>query len=96
MKKKHFPRHPIIRDLEKHAFDYLLFVTAGTLFLVTLNLFSGERLYEFLILLGFTSFYIIWGLYHHTITDTIRLKNMLEYILIGFTILFLVKLLIFL
>lgn len=89
-------KHTLINELQKHAFDYILLFTAGVFFLITLQVFQGERLYEFLILLAFTSFYIVWGMYHHVITDTIRLKSMLEYVLIGFTILFLVKILIFL
>ncbi len=92
---KHKKNH-ILNDLKKHSFDYVLLLTAGVFFLITLQIFQGERLYEFLILLAFTSFYIVWGMYHHTITDTIRLKSVLEYVLIGFTILFLVKILIFL
>ncbi len=95
MSSKH-KKNPITSDLKKHSFDYILLLTAGIFFLITLQAFRGERLYEFLIVLAFTSFYIIWGMYHHVITDTIRLKNMLEYVLIGFTILFLVKILIFL
>ena len=82
-------------EVEKHAFDYLLFITAGVVFLMGLNLFRGERLLEFIILLSFVSFYIIWGIYHHIIEDNLHLKIVLEYILIGFAVLFLIKVLIF-
>lgn len=87
---KHTLKHTK-KELNKHTFDYLLFATAGIFFLVALNTFRGERLIEFIILLAFTSFYIIWSIYHHIIEDTIHLKVVLEYVLIGFTILFLVK-----
>jgi hypothetical protein len=84
----------IQKEVKKHTFDYLLFATAGVFFLIALNVFKGERLIEFIILLSFVSFYIIWGIYHHIIENTLHFKVVLEYILIGFTILFLLKLLI--
>lgn len=82
---------PLQKEFKRHSFDYLLFFTAGIFFVISLRLFQGERLIEFIILLVFISFYIIWGMYHHIITNTIHLKNVLEYVLIGFTTLFLIK-----
>ncbi len=90
---KHIAKY-IQNEMKRHSFDYLLFGTAGIFFLLALNIFRGERLIEFIILLSFTSFYIIWGIYHHIIEDSIHFKIVLEYILIGFTILFLLKILI--
>ncbi len=84
----------IQKEFKRHSFDYLLFGSAGVFFLLALNIFRGERLIEFIILLAFTSFYIIWGIYHHIIEDSIHFKIVLEYVLIGFTILFLLKILI--
>ncbi len=84
----------INKELKKHLFDYLLFGTAGIFFLIALNLFKGEQLLEFIILLSFISFYIIWGIYHHIIENTLHFKVVLEYILIGFAVLFLIKILI--
>lgn len=83
------------KELKKHFFDYLLLITAGVFFLISLKLFAGERLLEFIMLLFFVSFYIIWGVYHHALNKNIHLKTVLEYILIGFTIIFLLKILIF-
>ncbi|MCX7996228.1 MAG: hypothetical protein N2691_00510 [Patescibacteria group bacterium] len=91
---KHFIRH-LIKEVGTHRFDYLLFFTAGTFLVISMQIFRGERLIEFLLLLAFTSFYIIWGMYHHIVDNTVHLKNIIEYILIGFTIIFLAKLLIF-
>ncbi len=85
----------IRRELKKHLFDYLLLVTAGVFFLVALDIFKGERLMEFIILVSFTALYILWGMYHHIIEDTLHLKTVIEYILIGFTIIFLMKIVIF-
>jgi len=84
----------IKRELKKHPFDYLLFATVCVFFVLALNIFQGERLLEFIILLAFVSFYIIWGIYHHIIENSLHLKVVLEYVLIGFTVLFLIKILI--
>jgi len=81
----------IKKEVKKNPFDYLLFVTIGVFFILALSLFQGERLLEFIILLAFVTFYIIWGIYHHIIENTIHLKVVLEYVLIGFTLLFLLK-----
>lgn len=89
-----FIKH-LAKELSTHMFDYLLFLTAGAFFIISLQIFKGERLLEFVILLAFTSFYIIWGMYHHIIDNSVHLKSIIEYVLIGFTIIFLVKILIF-
>jgi hypothetical protein len=91
---KKFFKH-IIKEIQMHTFDYILFLTAGAFFIISLQIFKGERLLEFMILLAFTSFYIIWGMYHHVVENTVQLKNIIEYVLIGFIIIFLVKLIIF-
>ena len=91
---KKFFKH-IAKEISFHKFDYLLFFTAGAFFIISLQIFRGERLIEFLILLAFSSFYIMWGMYHHVIENTVHLKNIIEYILIGFTIIFLAKLVLF-
>lgn len=88
--KKHFQK-----EFTAHKFDYLLIITAGVFLIIALQVFKGERLLEFLILITFTSFYIIWGMYHHIVENTVHLKNIIEYILIGFTIMFIIKLIIF-
>lgn len=82
------------KELYKSLFDYLLLITAGVIFLISLNVFKGERLWEFIILFIFTSFYILWGIYHHIIDDSLHLKIVVEYILIAFTIMFLLKIII--
>ncbi|OGK14548.1 hypothetical protein A3C98_02110 [Candidatus Roizmanbacteria bacterium RIFCSPHIGHO2_02_FULL_37_15] len=84
----------IRKEIKKNLFDYLLLFTAGVLFLISLNIFKGERLLEFIILLIFISFYIIWGIYHHIIEDSLHLKTVVEYILIAFTLMFLLKIII--
>lgn len=83
------------REFKKHGLDYLLLLTAGVFFIIAINTFKGERFLEFIILLAFTTFYIIWGIYHHIIEDSLHLKTVIEYILIGFTLIFLLKIIIF-
>lgn len=83
------------KEFRHHMFDYLILCTAGVLFLVGLNTFKGERMNEFVILVAFVSLYIVWSIHHHIIENTLRLKTLIEYILIGFTILFLMKIIIF-
>ena len=84
----------IKKELNQHLFDYLILITAGISFLVSLNLFKGEKLSEFVILLVFIIFYIIWGVYHHLTNKSLHLKTVLEYILIAFIIVYFLKILI--
>lgn len=90
---KHFIIY-LKKEIKTHSFDYLLLISAGVLFLFSLNVFKGERLLEFIVLFIFISFYILWGIYHHIIEDSLHLKTVVEYILIGFTIMFLLKVII--
>jgi len=76
-------------------FDYLLFFTAGVIFLLVLNFFRGEKLIEFILLVAFVSFYIIYGIYHHAIKNELKAKIVIEYILIGFLVLYFLKLIIY-
>lgn len=82
------------KEIKKHLFDYLILITGGIFLIIALNIFRGERLMEFIFLLLFTSLYIIWGVYHHIVTNTLHLKIVLEYVLIGFICLFLLRILI--
>jgi len=86
----HFFKH-LKKELSKNLFDYLLLITAGAFFLIGINIFKGERIIEFIILLSFVSFYILWGIYHHIIDNSLRLKTVIEYILLAFTFIFLLK-----
>jgi hypothetical protein len=90
---KHFLKH-LYKEIKSNLFDYLLLVTAGVFFIAAINIFRGEKLMEFIILLIFVTFYIVWGIYHHIMESGLHLKIVLEYILIGFTFIFLLKLVI--
>lgn len=89
----HHALRALHQELRKNLFDYLIFITGGVFFVLGLHVFRGERMYEFIILLAFVAFYIIWSTYHHIVDDTLHFKVVLEYVLIGFTVLFLFKIL---
>jgi hypothetical protein len=74
-------------------FDYLVLITGSVFFLLFLRAFQGEKLISFLILLIFVSFYVAWGILHHLREESLHLKNVIEYILIGFCILVLLTVL---
>lgn len=82
------------KEILKHLGDYLFLITAGIAFLTALSVLKGQKILEFIVLLIFVSIYILWGIYHHIIRNDIHLKIVLEYIFIGFTALFLLKILI--
>lgn len=82
------------KEFTKYSLDYLILFTSGVFFLAAVYLFKGERTTQFSVLLTFVSFYIIWGIYHHIIDDSLYLKTVVEYILIGFCFLFLLKIII--
>jgi len=78
-------------EFRKYSLDYLILLTSGVFFLSAVYLFKGEKTSQFFVLLSFVSFYIIWGIYHHVIDETLHLKTVVEYILIGFCFLFFLK-----
>ena len=82
------------KEFKNNIFDYLLLVTAGIFFLIIFNIFRGQRIIEFFVLISFAFFYIVWGVYHHIINQTLYLKTVVEYILIAFIIIFLLKIII--
>ncbi|RJQ38287.1 hypothetical protein C4559_01890 [Candidatus Microgenomates bacterium] len=90
---KHFYSN-LKKEFKNHSLDYLLLITAGIFFLILLNLFRGQRVVEFFILVSFSFFYIIWGIFHHISNETVHLKTVVEYILIAFIIIFLLKVII--
>ncbi|MBI4973428.1 hypothetical protein HZC27_02335 [Candidatus Roizmanbacteria bacterium] len=79
------------KELRKHLFDYLILISAGSLFLILLKVNQGNRTYSFIVALVFCMLYILWGIYHHFKLGSLYLKNVVEYILIGFTFLYLLK-----
>lgn len=70
-----------------HIIDHLLFLMGSLVFLVFLSIFKGQKLAVFFAVCGFVLFYLSWAAYHHHRSSSLTLKNMLEYVLIGFTVL---------
>ncbi len=79
------------KEVKEHSLDYLFLTTGAVFFIIFLNAFSNERMLMFITIIAFSSFYIIWGIFHHSKSKTLHLKNMLEYILIAFLIIFIIK-----
>lgn len=79
------------KDLKENLFDYLILITSGVIYLLFLNLLKGESWPQFIITFLFVGLYILWGFHHHGKKNHLFLKNVLEYILIGFISLFLLK-----
>lgn len=76
----------------KHLFDYIFLILTSLLFLVGLYLMQGQRLASFIVVLIFAGIYILWGIYHHGSKHILSLRVVIEYILIAFSVLFLLQL----
>jgi len=71
--------------------DYSIFLASGVIFLFLLKVFQGQRIASFLIAALFIGFYVFWAIYHHSKEEVKEFKNVLEYVLIGGTILILIS-----
>ncbi len=90
----HLFKH-IQKEYREYKTDYIILLTAGSLFVITMFLFQGMPTLQYAVLVAFTGIYIIWGILHHKKNKSLSLKTVIEYVLIGFTIIFLLKLIIF-
>ncbi len=79
----------LMKEFKSSLVDYLLLFTGSILFLLFLELFQGQRLASFLVIVVFILLYIFWGILHHLGQETLNVKSVIEYILIGLTILLL-------
>lgn len=84
----------IKKDLKEHPTDYLVLFTLGVIFLILLRVFQGQKILSLVACSAFVVGYIVWSAHHHGKYKILEFKNMVEYILIGTTILFLILLLI--
>lgn len=85
---KHMTSH-LKHEAKSYYFDYLLIASAATLFIIAMKLFAGEKTVQVLMIVSFAGFYVTWGIYHHVMTKTLRIKILLEYVLIAIAMLFL-------
>lgn len=89
---QHFITH-LKKEVKRAPIDYLLLLTSAIFFLVFLQLFQGERTESMMVLLVFAGFYVAWGIIHHIHDRTLHVKNMVEYIVIAFSVLLLLLML---
>jgi hypothetical protein len=87
--------HYLKTEVVPHAFDYSVFAFSGILFLMAMHAFKGQGFLETVALFIFIAFYVVWGIYHHILDGSIHLKTVIEYMLIGFTVFFLIKIILF-
>jgi len=92
MDKNHFFHH-LSQEVKKHLFQYLVLLAGAFFFLFLLIFLKENRFGRFLVITFFVLFYLIWGIIHHFLEKTLHLKIVVEYILIGATALFLLKVL---
>ncbi len=77
------------RELRGSLLDYLLLLSGSVIFLLFLQLFQGQRLMSFAVIIIFVFLYVFWGVLHHSSDKSLNAKSVIEYILIGITILLL-------
>jgi ABC-type polysaccharide transport system permease subunit len=79
--------------MKNHLWQYLLLFTVSVFLAMLFSLLKGNHLTQFFVLVLFFVFYISWGIVHHFLEKTLHLEIVIEYILIGATALFLLKIL---
>lgn len=82
-------------DIKHHVFEYLLLVTSGIFFIVFLAIFRGQHSKQFIIASLFILYYILWALIHHARDQSLHLKIVLEYLIIGTLAFFVFRTLLF-
>lgn len=76
---------------QKHHAWYLALGSIAVLLLISLYYSRGNNQIQFYIIALFVAIYVIWGILHHIIDNSLRLSVVLEYILLSATALFLLK-----
>ncbi len=82
-------------DIKHHIFEYLLLITSGIFFVVFLAIFRGQHSKQFIIASLFILYYISWALIHHARDQSLHLKIVLEYLIIGALAFFVFRTLLF-
>lgn len=89
---KHVKKY-IQRELKTHYLQYLILCTGFIILLILVSLLRGYRSAQNTVLVFGVIFYIAWGITHHSGEKTLKLETVVEYILIGGTVLFLLTML---
>lgn len=75
--------HNLTSEIKHHFFEYLILAGTAIFFVILLSVFQGQQTKQYLVLMFFTLYYVMWGVIHHGRDQTLTLKIVLEYILIG-------------
>ena len=75
------------KELERYAIDYLVLISATVITISILSLYRGMPSAQFSMLVLYVTFYIFWGVMHHIRDKTFHMKIIMEYVLIGFSVL---------
>lgn len=86
----HFIKH-IVREIRTHTIDYIILFSTGIALIIAIQTSSGNKTLAFVYFLIFATGYILWGLFHHYKLRSLHLKNIVEYILIVFILLYLLQ-----
>lgn len=82
-------------DIKHHVLEYFLLVTSALFFLVFLSIFRGQHSRQFVVSAIFILYYVTWAIIHHARDQSLHLKIVLEYIVIGALALFVFRTLLF-
>ena len=82
-------------DIKHHIFEYLLLITSAIFFIIFLSIFRGQHSKQFVIAGLFILYYVIWALLHHARDQSLHLKIVLEYVVIGVLAFFVFRTLLF-
>lgn len=74
-----------------NIFEYGLLGVSAAIYLAFLSLFKGRHGEQFIISVCFMAYYILWGIIHHARDQSLHLKVVLEYMLIGALAMFLLR-----
>lgn len=84
----------IYKKISKYGLQYLVLITGYIALLILISLLRGYRTAQYTVLIIGILFYITWGIIHHSSEKTLKIDTVIEYILIGGVILFLLLMLI--
>ena len=80
-----------MKKQKTHVVDYIMLVASGVIFLLLLWVVRGQKILSLITTIIFVAFYVFWAIYHHSREEVREFKNVLEYVLIGGTILVLIS-----
>ncbi len=73
----------MISDITKHKIDYSILAVGSSLYIFYVLQNQTEKFSLFLGTITFSLFYVVWGVFHHHRTKSLRAKVVLEYLLIA-------------